>query len=1091
MLVANTDRRLYKNGRMLLLAMLIFLGALSSANTVKASCSPYAGDATFNEYYFGNAGTNFLEIYIKNIKTIPQSAWQNWTLRVYESSSTFTDYVVNDSTASYCPFGSKAYIALDVPGGLPSPEVSVALLDASGNEIDYLDVCGPPGNCSLPAYYTPDPGNCALTDHELVLDDLGNRDISRFPDGRGDWAMSTGSGSGTSFTSCTSNTAGVAKFSDVAAVALGSSFSFTLKALNSSKRVETFVIEDDIPPGFSYVSSTASQGTVDVSALPLLVWNTGELAKSGGTASLTITVTGSVLGTHDNTAVVTSPCDDPLNCPRDTASVLVEGPSADHFAIIHDASAVNCQAEPITLEAHNADHSVSTAFLGTLNLSASTANGDWSVMSGLGTLNNGAVNDGIASYNMVAGDNGVVVLGLKDTVVETVNINVNDGSITETTGSGLASEDPDLVFAQTGFRFIDAAGVASIGTQIAGKDSSVAPGAQTIYLQAIRSSDDGVSCSGVFADTATVNIDLGSTCSNPLSCVAGQRVSVTNNAITTAIANPQNQDAGLNYTSVPLTFTSNSRAPIVLNYADAGEIQLNARYNIPLAGGAPSANLITGNSNAFVARPFGLDLDFSADRATNGVSGVSYAADQNASLFQIAGASFPLSLSAVVWDSADDADNDGVPDACADLTDNAITSNFGNEAIAVVPADVVLGNTLFAPAGGIAGTLSTSANSAAFVAGVGDKTIAWDEVGIMHLNTTLSNYLGSAQDVRGNVCNVGRFYPANFVINNIILTNRSDIAACADPFTYMAENFSISYDLQATSLNPPGTVTQNYIGLFAKLDPAVLADMNYGATEAGNNLTARLGVASAGVFTAGTAPITATLSLLRNAVPDGAYNNFQLGIVPADSDGVTLLPAALNLTLDGGPNTHSLLGQTDIRYGRLNLQNNFGSELLSLTLPLTTEYYLDATAEFITNLDDSCTTRTPADVLLYNDQEVKAGRALGNPVISINGAGATTLTGITPFVAGQAAMLFSAPGVEGYVDVEVQTPGWLQSNIDGIDQGVQGPGLHCNPALAITDPAFIAGCVADGNNVDETPLSRGNFGLFKGSDKIIDIRESY
>ena len=1091
MSIANTDSRVTKRYRMLLLAMLVSLGGLSWSNIAKASCSPYAGGATFNEYYFGNADTNFLEIYIKDINVIPQAAWQNWTLRVYESSATFTDYVVNDSTATYCPFGSKAYITFDVPGGLPSPDISVALLDASGNEIDYLDACGPPGSCSLPAYYTPDPGSCAATDHDLVLDNLGNRDISRFPDGSGNWAMSAGTGSGTSFTACTTNTAGVTKFSSVAAVALGSNFTFTLEALNNSKKAETLIIEDNIPPGFSYVSSVPSQGTVDVSALPLLVWNTGALDKNGGTASLTITVTGSVLGTLNNTAVMTSPCADPLDCPRDTASVLVEAPSADHLAINHDATAVNCQAEPITLEAHNADHSINTAYSGTLNLSTSTANGDWSLISGLGTLNNGAVNDGIASYNMMAGDDGVVVLGLKDTVVETVNINVNDGLISETTGSWLASEDQDLAFAQTGFRFIDAASVASIGTQIAGKASSVAPGAQTLYLQAIRSSDDGVSCSGVFADTTTVNIDLGSICNNPLSCLAGQRVSITNNAITTAIANPQNQDAGLNYSSVPLTFSSNSRAPIVLNYADAGKIQLNARYNIPLAGGGPSGNLMTGNSNAFVVRPFGFDMDFSADRATNGISGVSYAADENASLFQIAGASFPLSLSAVVWNNTDDADNDGVPDACADLTDNAITSNFGNESTAVVPADVVLGNTLVAPAGGIAGTVSTSANSAAFVAGVGDKTIAWNEVGIMHLDTRLSNYLGSVQDVLANVCNVGRFYPNNFVINNITLTNRSDIIACPDPFTYMAENFSISYDLQATSVNPPGSITQNYINSFAKLDPAVLADINYGATDSGTNLSARLSAASAGVFTAGVAPVTASLSLSRNATPDGVYNNFQIGIVPADSDGVTLLLAALDLSLDGGPNTHNLLGQTDIRYGRLNLQNNFGSELLTLTMPLSAEYYLNATAEFITNIDDSCTTRTTADILLYNDQQPKVGRVPGNPVININGASNTTLTGVSAFVAGRSLLTFTAPGAEGYVDVEVQTPSWLKSALDGIDQGIQGPGMHCNPGLAGSDPAYIAGCVADGNSVDETPLSRGNFGLFKGGDNIIYIREIY
>jgi hypothetical protein len=764
---------------------------------------------------------------------------------------------------------------------------------------------------------------------------------------------------------------------------------------------------------------------------------------------------------------------------------------ADHFDIKHDTVGINCQAEPVTIEAHWQDHTVSTIYTGTLNLSTSTGNGDWSVITGMGPIINGSVDDGIASYDMVDGDDGVVVLGLKDTTVETVNINVSDGLVMETTGTALSSEDQDLVFAQAGFRFIDAADIAIIDTQIAGKSSSVAPAAQTLYLQAIRSSDDGVSCSGVFANGVTANIDLGSSCSNPVSCLAGQRVSVTNNASTTAIANPQNQDAGSNYSSVPLTFTTGSRAQIDLYYADAGEIQLNARYDIPLADGSASGNIMTGNSNTFAVRPFGFELDFSGDRASNGITGPSYAADANGSTFQIAGASFPVSMAAVAWNSTDDLDNNGVPDVCADLSNNTITNNFGNETIPVTPTAVILSHTLLAPVAGVAGTVSTSASSGYFASGVGSKTIAWNEVGIMDLDATLSSYLGSGQGVSGNVCNVGRFYPDNFVIANPVITNRSDIVACADPFTYMGENFTISYELQATSLNPPGSITQNYINSFAKLDPAVLADMNYAATDNGTNLTARLSAASAGVFTAGVAPVTATLSLTRNATPDGVYDNFQIGAVPADSDGVTLLPAALDLSLNGGPNTHGLLGQTDIRYGRLNLQNNFGSELLTLTMPLSAEYYLNASAEFITNIDDSCTTRTVADILLYNDQQVKAGRAVGDPVINVNGASSTTLTGVSAFAAGQSVLTFTAPGAEGYVDVEVQAPSWLRSDLDAIDQGIAGPGMHCNPALAVSNPAYIAGCVADGNIVDETPLSRGNFGLFKGGDNIIYIREIY
>jgi len=220
------------------------------------------------------------------------------------------------------------------------------------------------------------------------------------------------------------------------------------------------------------------------------------------------------------------------------------------------------------------------------------------------------------------------------------------------------------------------------------------------------------------------------------------------------------------------------------------------------------------------------------------------------------------------------------------------------------------------------------------------------------------------------------------------------------------------------------------------------------------------------------------------------HSTFQVGILPLDSDTVTLATSGLDLALVAGAATHGLLGQTDIRYGRLNLQNNFGSELLDLTMPLSAEYYLNAGEEFIVNADDNCTTRAIADVLLYNDQEPKTGRVLGDPTIIVSGASTTTLSSITPFAAGQATMTFDAPGVEGFIEVEVQTPSWLLSDLDNIDNGIQGPGLHCDPSQTGTgQPGDIAGCVADTNSVDDVPLRRGNFGIFRGSDNIIDIRE--
>ena len=73
--------------------------------------------------------------------------------------------------------------------------------------------------------------------------------------------------------------------------------------------------------------------------------------------------------------------------------------------------------------------------------------GEWAAdPSALGTLTPGPLDSGTATYLFAAGDNGVVNLTLKDTNVETVNINVTDGSVSED-----VTEDPDLTYAEAGF----------------------------------------------------------------------------------------------------------------------------------------------------------------------------------------------------------------------------------------------------------------------------------------------------------------------------------------------------------------------------------------------------------------------------------------------------------------------------------------------------------------------------------------------------------------------------------------------------------------------------------------------------------------
>ncbi|MDO8414337.1 MAG: hypothetical protein Q7S51_11180, partial [Gallionellaceae bacterium] len=263
----------------------------------------------------------------------------------------------------------------------------------------------------------------------------------------------------------------------------------------------------------------------------------------------------------------------------------------NHFAISHSGSAVNCQAEDITVAVHDVTHAIATSYTGTITLSTSTGKGDWSVVTGSGTLVNGTADDGAATYTFVAADNGDVVLGLKDTVAETVNINITNGTITEASGTATAAEDAILVFAASGFRITDGGAppaAASIAPQTAGVTSV------TYGLQAIRTDTSTGACVGAFASGTDVTVDLASQCNNPITCIVGQNVAITNNAVTANIASNPNSGV-VSYTARSLRFGANSQALFTLSYPDAGSISLHARYNIPLGSGGPSSTNMMGS----------------------------------------------------------------------------------------------------------------------------------------------------------------------------------------------------------------------------------------------------------------------------------------------------------------------------------------------------------------------------------------------------------------------------------------------------------------------------------------------------------------
>ncbi len=738
------------------------------------------------------------------------------------------------------------------------------------------------------------------------------------------------------------------------------------------------------------------------------------------------------------------------------AFLEIEVPAAstcgpDHFSISHDGSGVNCQAENVTIAAHDTGHNVDTTYTGTITLSTSTGRGDWSLVTGTGVLVNSG--GGAGTYTFRGGDAGEVVLGFLDTFAETVNLDVTDGSSSEDPG-----EDPDLVIGTAGFSFL-ADGVASaIGTQIGGKPSSLAPGAQSLELEAIRTSDATGACEAAL--TGANPIELAFTCESPATC-AGAQVTVNGSAVA---ANPAGSPGA--WTAVSLDFGSDTdtTAPVVIAYPDVGRIQLHARYVL-----APSGELLNGASNPFVVRPFALEV---------GAVGNPGAAGPAGPVFTAAGADFTGSVRAVLWSLADDADADGVADGHddadptnnANLADNAAAASFGRAG-----EQAALAAALLEPAGGTDPGLGGTTTVTAFAGGAGSSTaVFWDEVGLMEMSAAVADgdYLGigAAETARiaGRSGHVGRFRPDRFDVALDTAPVLEPGCAIGSGFTWLGQHFRYATAPVAlvTARSARGTQTRNYAGAWWKITNGSLANRTYTADPthpagldvsdvpptAGDPSILPLGDGT-GTLTFGLGTLPGEGLRFARAGPVAPFDaEIALTFDVLDTDGVA---HAANPFAFGAPSAGNGMAWSagrSQRYGRLYLGNAVGSELARLPVPMRTESWTGA--GWAVNGDDVCTVVTAASV---------AVTATDPPALVT-----APTVGNVPFVSGDANLSFSPPGAgnDGWADVAVDLSGqtWLRWDWSGDGAG----------------PTW-----------DEDPSARLTFGVYAGDEPVIFRREIY
>ncbi len=725
------------------------------------------------------------------------------------------------------------------------------------------------------------------------------------------------------------------------------------------------------------------------------------------------------------------------------------------------AAASTCQPKNITITARDASNATLTGYTGTVSLSTSTGHGDWSKVTANGGLAAGAADSGAASYTFVGTDNGAITLALSNTHADDLTLGVTDVNAgVSATSSTLNFRDNVFVITPTD----------ALGTTV------VAARTHAMKAELWRKDLATGNCSIAtgYAGTKSLKAWLTRDAADP----GGAAPTVTSVAPPTlATASlPNTQPGAANFS---LSFTAGV-ANLMLGSSDVGKYALSLLDDSrAFASGVD----ILGASSTLTTRPFGLAFTSIKNGATANPSG----ANPTDPVFIAAGQAFQATLGAYLWQAADDTNNDGIPDVGKVITDNGLATKFA-WSVTLTPA-------LNTPTGGVLGTVggTNPITQASFSGGTATvSNLTYSEVGSMTLAASASNYLNSSGvNTSGSSGVIGRFTPNNFTVS--YNTPEFTTGCAAGAFTYLGKTFNFTagkapvMTVSARSASAGTPITKNYSGAFWKLTNSTLTNRLY-STASGtldfSNLPATTvdpvivdignGVfASAGSGT-GTLTFSAGTGLSYKHITDTAPFNAEisLSLNVIDTDGIAFAsnPAAFGAASAG--NGIAFSGGKEMRFGRLNLQNAYGSELLDLPINLTAEYYADLDGAginfgFITNTADICTTVTAANVTVTPNSPLLAGDTNLSVAAStlVNGSWHTSASG--PY----SKLSKPASGNQGSVDVSIDLDAaglaWLKYNWDGVDQ------------------------LLDGNLFDDNPRATAVFGIYQGPERRIYMHERF
>jgi len=380
-----------------------------------------------------------------------------------------------------------------------------------------------------------------------------------------------------------------------------------------------------------------------------------------------------------------------------------------------------------------------------------------------------------------------------------------------------------------------------------------------------------------------------------------------------------------------------------------------------------------------------------------------------------------------------------------------------------------------------------------FVAGQLSSDVAsYDNVGSFRLqlvdadfaNVDFTDGSTSAQrEIASSVIDAGRFVPDHFAV---ALTTVPTLGTACGSFTYIGQpfNYTTAPVITVSAQDFANNGTTLYTGSWWRITNASLTGKAYTAATGSVDASGITGTDPAIVdtglgagtltfrtpsfFTAGTGFFFTRTTPTAPASPYDADISLAINVIDADSVAYATNPARFGQATAG--NGIAFNSGKQMRFGRLQLNNVFGSSLLDLPLPLSTQYYNGSF--FVTNGADSCTTLAASDIAFnFIGPNLAACDTHLNP------------SGALAFTSGKASVQLTKPGntKNGAVDLTVNL-------------GASASGNTCtsttSSAATTANKAWLQGDWGSGSYSDNT-RGRATFGIYKNADQFLYLREVY